>query len=190
MAFAANNANQVTLASNGQVSVANYGAALPVTTTGSLAGGFKTLGYLTDDGVSVTPAVDTTGVKAWQAAVDVLEILTSVGLTAKFSAIQLDSASTAAYFFNGTWVDNGLGDATMTFSSNPSLVLCSTVIDWVDQLGFFYRLVLSRGMFTDRDALQLQRTANMAFGLTFECLDNNGSLGYFMTTNPTILSGS
>lgn len=181
---------QVTLASNGTVSVAPYGTALPTTTTGNLNAAFKALGYTTEDGVSITPSVDTTGIKAWQSAVDVLTVLTGVGLQAKFTAIQLDSPTTAAYFFGGAWVNDGLGNSTMTFSSNPSLVVNSVVVDWVDQNAFAYRLVLARGQFTDRDALQLQRTTNMAFGLTFECLDNSGSLGYLLTNNPVILSGS
>lgn len=181
---------QVLLASNGTVSVAAFGTALPTTTTGALNAAFKPLGYLDENGVSITPSVNTTGVKAWQSATDVLTILTDVGLQAKFSAIQLDSITTSAYFFGGTWVNDGLGNTTMTFSSNPALAVNSVVIDWVDQNAYAYRLILARGQFTNRDALQLQRTNNMAFGVEFECLDNSGSLGSLLTTNPVILSGS
>lgn len=190
MTFATNNPNEVTLASNGQVSVAPFGTALPTTIAASLNAAFKPFGFISEDGVSVTPSVDTTGVKAWQSATDVLTILTGVGLTAKFSAIQLESATTAEYFFGGTWVNDGLGNSTMTFSSNPVLAVRSLVVDWIDQNGYLYRLVLARGQFTDRDAVSLQRTENMAFGVTFECLDNSGNLGYLITNNPVILSGS
>lgn len=187
---AGQNPNQVTLASNGTVSVAPYGTALPTTTTVALNAAFVAEGYMDDNGVSITPSVTTTGVNAWQSATPVLTILTGVGLSAKFSAIQFNSKVSAEFFFGGTWVDNGLGDATLQFSSNPTLAIRSVVVDWIDQNAYAYRLVLSRGQFTNRDNLTLQRTVNMAFGVTFECLDNSGSLGYLMTTNPVILSGS
>lgn len=184
------NPSEVTLASTGHVWVAPAGTALPTTVVATPNAAFIDLGYMDENGVSITPSVDTTGVKAWQSAVDVLTILTGIGLTAKFSAIQFSSKMASEYFFGQAWVNDGLGDATLNFNSNPNLALRSVLIDWTDQTGYLYRLVLARGTFTDRDAVQLQRTQNMAFGVTFECLDNGGSLGSLITNNPVILSGS
>lgn len=184
------NPAEVTLASTGHVWVAPAGTTLPTTPGATPNAAFIDLGYMDENGVSITPSVDTNGVKAWQSAVDVLTILTGVGLTAKFSAIQFSSRMAREYFFGGAWVNDGAGNTTMTFSSNPSLALRAMLVDWTDQNGYLYRLVLARGQFTDRDAVQLQRTENMAFGVTFECLDNSGNLGYLITNNPVILSGS
>lgn len=190
MTAGGNNANQVTLASTGHVWVAPAGTALPTTVSATPNAAFIDLGYMDENGVSITPSVATNGVKAWQSATDVLTILTGVGLTAKFSAIQFSSKSSSEFLFGQSWVNDGLGNTTLTFNSNPSLPLRAVLVDWTDQTGYLYRLVLSRGTFTDHDALQLQRTQNMAFGLTFECLDNSGNLGYLITNNPVILSGS
>jgi len=102
------------------------------------------------------------------------------------STIEITQDSTALYFFGNAWT-NSSGQGLLTFSSNPALSYRSLVIDWTDDLNASNRLVLDRGIITDRDAMQLQRTENTALGVTFHVLDNSGTLGRIYSTNPDLV---
>jgi hypothetical protein len=185
----AQDSTTVRVAPNGHVSIANYPAILPTTVTVALDTGFKELGYLDDSGASITPSVDTNGIKAWQAATDVKTVLTSVNLDVKFQMIQVTQDTTANFFFGATWA-NVINTATLTMSSNPSLAFKAMVVEWTDDQNYIYRLVCNRGILTDRDALTLKRSDAVAFGVTFHLLDDSGTLCKLLTNNPNILSGT
>lgn len=185
----AQDTNQVRVAPNGSVNVAPYPATLPTDVTTALNAGYKELGYLNDDGASITPNIDTSGIKAWQSAVDVKTVLTALNMDIKFQMLQVTQDTTANFFFNATWV-NVVNTATMTMASNPAIQYKSLVVEWTDDLSYKYRLVIPKGIVTEREALQLKRTDALAFGVTFHCLDDSGTLAKLLTNNPNILSGT
>lgn len=185
----AEDSGQVHLAPFGHVYIAPLGTPLPTNVTTPMATvdpDYRELGLLSEDGVSLTPNVDTTEIKAWQVATAVKTVVTGVGLQAKFSMMQVTSDSTAEYFFGGAWTNSG-GLGRLGFSSNPPLQERVLVVEWTDEKGNVSRIVFGRGTIGDRDALQLQRTENLAFGLTFECLDHNGELGFMLTNDPDLI---
>lgn len=184
-------ATKIRLAPSGHVYLANYGASLPVDVTAPLAEPtWHELGYLSTDGVSVTPSFDTTAIGAWQTPVDVLTAINKVGLQVKINMLQVTSAITAEYFFGSAWTYPGGGLAKLAISSNPTLAVRSMVVEWTNDLGYLNRFVLGRGFITDRDAMVLSRTEATASGITFACQDNNGQLAYLLTNDPTLVSGS
>lgn len=185
----AQDSNQVHLAPFGSVYIAPAGTPLPVnlvTPMATVDPDYKELGLLTEDGVSLTPNIDTTDIKAWQLNTAVKTVITGVGLTAKFVMEQTNQGTTSEYFFGGTWVNLG-GIAKLVFSSNPPLQERVLVIEWTDDKGNISRVVLGRGTVTDRDALQLQRTEETSYGVTFEALDLNGELGYMLSNDPDLI---
>lgn len=183
----AEQSSQVHLASFGHVYIAPLGTTMPTDVTTVLNAAFAELGYLSEDGVSVTPNVDTNDIKAWQTPVPVKTVVTSVGLQCKFSMMQITSDTTAAYFFGSAWtrISGTLGK--LIFSSTVSTQERCLVIEWTDEVGNVNRLCFGRGMLTDRDAMQLQRTENLAFGVTFEALDLNGQLGYLLSSDTDLI---
>lgn len=66
-----NDANELVVASNGQIYVAPVGTAMPATTTEALNIAFIGLGYLTEDGLSQSITPEVTGFRAWQEQQDV-----------------------------------------------------------------------------------------------------------------------
>lgn len=180
---------QVHLAPNGRIWIAASGTVLPTNVTtamGTVSPNYKELGYVSDAGVSVTPGYDTNGIKAWQTAVDVKTVLTGVSLNCKFSALQVTQDATANYFFGGAWANSG-GIGKLDFNSAPNLAERVLVIEWSDDASYAYRLCFGRGVLTDRDAMTLVRTEATAFGVTFEALDNSGSLGNLLSNNPALI---
>jgi len=176
----------VRLAPTGHVYVAPFGTALPTSATSGLNAAFKELGYIDENGVSVTPSVNTNGIPAWQAAVDVKTVLTSVALDVKFTAMEITQVTTAEFFFGISWT-NSLGQGFLSMSSNPTLAERSMIIDWTDDTNFANRLILNRGIVTDRQDMQIQRTQALVLGMTFHVLDNNGVLGSYYSTNPDLV---
>lgn len=186
----AEDSTQIRLAPSGHIWIAPGGTLCPQDVTTAMttySAQWAELGYLSEDGVSVTPSYDTSGLKAWQTPVDVKEVLSSVGLTAKIQMLQINKDTTAQYFFGAAWTTDG-PVGKLTISSNPSLAERAMVVEWTDDLGFISRFVMPRGFLTDRDSMQLQRTEATALGVTFQCLDSNGVLAYLLSNNPTLAS--
>lgn len=180
---------QLRVAPSGHVSVAPFGTALPADVTTALNASFKELGYLSDDGVSITPAIDTTGIPVWQSAADALTIVTKANMDVKIVQMQLNQDTLSNYLFGSAWTQVA-GIATLTLSSSPAAVQKSLVIEWTDDQAFIYRLILARVIFTDRDALQLNRSNASSLGMTMHALDNGGSFGSLLSNNPHLTSGS
>lgn len=182
----AQDSTEVRLAPFGDVFIGPLGTPLPTSPTAALDVGFIQVGLVSPDGVSLTPSVNTTDINAWQKLVPVKTTLTGIGLTVKFNMIQVNQETTSEYFFGNTWV-NLSGAGKLDFSSSPSLQERSLVVQWEDDEANNNRFVFGRGTFTDRDAFTLVRSAATALGITFECLDNAGSLGYLLSNDPDLI---
>lgn len=177
---------EVRLAPFGDVYIAPIGSTLPTSPTATLDTAFVQVGLVSDSGVSLTPNVSTNDIKAWQSLTPVKTTITGVGLTVKFSMIQVNQETTAEYFFGGDWT-NVAGNGRLDFSASPDLQERCLVIEWLDDEGNQNRLVFGRGLFTDRDAFTLVRTDATALGLTYECLENLGLLGYLLSNDPDLI---
>lgn len=177
---------EVRLAPFGDVYIGAIGTTLPVNPTASLDVGFVKVGLISPDGVTLTPSVDTTDIKAWQSLTPVKTTVTGIGLVVKFNMIQVNQETTSEYFFGNSWV-NSAGVGRLDFSASPDLQERALVIEWEDDEDNNNRLVFGRGVFTDRDAFQLVRTDATAFGLSYEALDNAGLMGYLLSNDPDLV---
>lgn len=178
---------EVRLAPFGHVYVAPVGSTLPTDVTTPFNASWLELGYLDEDGVSVTPSVDVNDIRAWQSATPVKTSITSIDLECSFNMIQVNQASTGLFFFGESWTAGG-GVATLTVSSNPTLDERALAIEWTDDENNTNRLLLPRGLVTDREAMQLQRAEATAFGVTFRALDYNGTLAVILSDNPSLVA--
>jgi len=143
---------------------------------------FKDLGYITDDGVNVSPSVDLTDIKAWQSAVPVKTTLDSVTLELKFSMLEVKLDTWQLYFFNTT-ATNNFGQGKFQISSSPGSQEKALIIDWTDDNNDKTRLVLPKAILADREALQLVRNQAQMTGITFRALDSSGTLAYLYSSN-------
>lgn len=180
---------EVRLAPNGSVSVAPTGTPLPTTATMNLNAAFKNLGYINEDGVSITPGVELTDIMMWQSAVPVKTTLNTVSFEVKFNMGQINQDTWSLYFFVGSWI-NSFGQAKMIVPSNPGSQEKSLVIAWQDEFGDDTRLVLPVAVLADREALQLVRNNAQLTGVTFRALDSNGTLAYIYSENADLVPGS
>lgn len=183
-----NDASKIRFAPKGAVYIAPaVGATLPsVVGDGNTApAGYKSLGYVTDAGVVITPTVTADPVNAWQSAVPVLFNVSAASFTVAATFVET-SINTTELFWGASWVPvtpqgGGTPDTwRLDLSSTPDLQEISLVVDW-GQGSHLNRVVIPRSMIQDRGAITLVRNAAQEYQLTIDALDSNGTLGYVLT---------
>ncbi|MFE5092084.1 hypothetical protein ACFRCI_17265 [Streptomyces sp. NPDC056638] len=193
----ANDAKKIRFAPNGALYIApapiegaTGGTVVPkdLGTPGTSPVGYKELGYVDEAGVTLTPAIETQPVNAWQSAVPVLYNVQGASFSIKATLMETNEITTEL-FFGAQWVElkdeggaTGTGTYKLDLSSTPDLKEISIVVDW-NQGAIRYRCVITRAMISDRGAIQLNRTENGKFELTLEALDFQGNLGTIYTND-------
>ncbi|MEU5577779.1 hypothetical protein ABZ791_10780 [Streptomyces huasconensis] len=192
----ANDPKKIRFAPNGAIYVAPASESLTVPadlgTANTAPSGYKALGYVDEGGVTLTPAIETQPVNAWQSATPILYIITSASFSVK-ATLQETNEITTELFWGAEWVEimsndtppAGTGVFRLDLSSTPDLKEISLVVDW-NQNSIRNRVVIPRAMISDRGAIQLSRTENGKFELTMEALDSAGKLGYVLTNDDII----
>lgn len=178
---------EVRVAPFGHVYVAPVGTAAPTDVTSPFDAAWQELGYLDEEGVGITPSTDVSDILAWQSLLPVKTSLTGLDLTLEFNLIQVNQHTSALYFFGETWAVSG-GVATLEMSSNPALDERALAVEWTDDASNTNRLIVGRGLVTDRAQMSLRRSEATAFGITFRALDNNGVMASLLSDNPDLLS--
>lgn len=178
---------EVRVAPFGHVYVAPVGTSAPADVSTAFSASWQELGYLDESGVGITPSTDVTDILAWQTLLPVKSTLTGLTLELEFNLIQVNQNTTALYFFGQSWV-TGSGLATMTMSSSPTLDERALAVEWTDDGNNTNRLIVGRGLITDRQQLTLSRTEATAFGVTFRALDNNGTMAVLLSDNPDLVN--
>lgn len=150
--------------------------------------GFKALGYVSENGVTITPTIQTTPLPAWQSASPVLYNVDSASFQLQATLLEASKLVTET-FFGASWVavteDDGgtqtpTGDYRLDISSTPNLNEFALVVDWKYKSNL-WRAVIGRAMVGERGAITLQRTQSQMYELTIDAMDNAGSLGYILT---------
>jgi len=190
------NADMIRFAPDGMLYIAPAGGSLTLPTDvgdGSTPpAGYKAVGYVTEDGVTITPTIQTTPLSAWQSAVPVLYHVDSATFQIQATLLEASKLVTEN-FFGASWVavndeeGSQTGQYRLDLSSVPELNELSLVVDW-SYKGNLWRAVIGRAMVSERGAITLQRTQAQTFQLTFDAMDLGGSLGYILTNED--MSGS
>ncbi|MFJ9234382.1 hypothetical protein ACIRJ3_05280 [Streptomyces anulatus] len=147
--------------------------------------GYKSLGYVSDAGVVITPTVTADPVTVWQSAVPVLFNVSAATFTVSATFAE-SNVNTTELFWGASWVavtPEGGGTANtwrLDLSSTPELQEISLVVDW-GQGDVLNRVVIPRSMIQDRGAITLVRNAAQEYQLTIDALDSDGTLGYVLT---------
>lgn len=161
-------ADNVRVALTGAAYLAPIGTALPEDIGASLDDAFVDLGYISDDGVTITPSIDSDEITAWQNADVVRRTLTRTH-EIKFTAIETKKAVLeAAYESAGTATNNGV---KYTLGSAPTKR--AIVIDAVDGTGFVRHAAASVQL-TDIGDIQYQNGDPVGYEMTFSVYKING----------------
>ncbi|MFJ2187826.1 hypothetical protein ACIOJE_07640 [Kitasatospora sp. NPDC087861] len=149
--------------------------------------GYKSLGYVDEGGVTITPSIETDPINAWQSATPVLYVVKSASIQIKATLIETNNLTTEL-FWGAPWIalkdkdGKETGTYRLDLSSTPDLQEVTVVTDWA-QRGVLYRCVIPRAMISDRGAITLQRKEAQRYELTISALDTAGNLGYVLTND-------
>lgn len=182
-------ATKVRTAPSGKVWVGAIGTVEPDDATTALDAALKELGYLTPDGVSITPSVETEAINVWQSLLPVLNPITGMSLEVSFTLAELNQDG-LSLFFNGSEWANDAGTGRLDIDSNPGTQERLLVIEWTDNAGDAYRLVVPRAQMTNREAMALARGESTNQGITFSALDDDGIAAYLLTNNADLIPSS
>lgn len=181
---------EIKLAPNGHVYLGPLGATAPTDATAALNASYVEVGYIDEKGVSVTPKITTAELGAWQSATPVKIGVKGVALDLKFVMLQSHGTSAGAWMLDQSFTYNA-GTAKLVLPAAPTLLERALVLEWVDDAGKNNRFSVQRCIVTDRDALTLDRSAAVAFGLTIAALaDSSNNIATFYSENTEFLIAS
>jgi hypothetical protein len=188
-----NVADELVVASNGQVYVAPLGTTLPAYNTdptASLNAAFGALGYVTEDGVTITATPDITEFRAWQSEQAVRRDRKSLDMQYAFALEQWSRKAVITAFGGGEITSAGGFYTYVLPTSADPLEELSLIIDWQDG-DKNYRWVHQRGNVTDAVETKLKADELSLLPITFKGLDAlDGAAPYLITDDPAFADGS
>lgn len=174
-------ADEIVVAGGGHVYVAPLGTTIPTDATTAWAVGWDELGYMTEDGVTITPGQESTELNAWQSFYPVRRLSTRKTLEASFTMMQWNRETLALAFGGGTFTT-----ATgVTTYEPPEAGADYTVMLGIEAIdgSKITRIIIERGNVSDVGAMPFIRTGAAVIPITFAMLAAEGA------TNPfTIVS--
>ena len=188
----ANEAGEILIAGSGSISVAPVGTTLPTSPTASLNAAFVELGYVTEDGVTLTVEPQVDEYMAWQSRQAVRRELTSQAISVAFELEQFNPDTISLAFGGGEVTTTG-GVSRFDFVSDGDVLdERSLVVDWSDGASRNYRAVFERGNVTDNVETKLSRTGLATLPITFSVLDalDGGAPGYILTDDEAFDTGA
>lgn len=114
------NASELVVAGTGNVYVAAVSTAFPSTPSTSPSGSWTDIGYLTDDGVKITPSADVKKIMAWQATYPVRAVLTSRGLVVTMTFLQWNEVNLPLALGGGAITGSGPYTFTPDTTGTPT----------------------------------------------------------------------
>jgi hypothetical protein len=180
----AQDADQITVALSGNVSVAPYSEALTLPTgLGALDAAFLNLGYTSEDGVTFSATPNIEEIRAWQKATPVRRIVTGRDASAAFTLEQTNLDTFALAFGGGDWTEPSAG----VFRYDPpadedALAEYACVIDFADG-DRNSRIVIMRASVNEAVETQLVRNNAAMLPVTLAALtpDGENAAWYFLS---------
>jgi hypothetical protein len=174
-------ADEIVVGANGNVYVGPVGTAGPTDIDTALNAAFSDLGYVSEDGVEITPGMDVSDINAWQSFYPVRRIVTGRSLEIGFTLLQWNEDSIALAFGGGEVV-TAASVHTYSPPSPDEIDYRAMVVEWHDgDKG--YRLHVPKVLVTDTSALSLNRTDPAGLALTFAVQATDGSDPFTLITD-------
>lgn len=162
-------ASELFVPGNGHLYVGATSATAPTDATEDITGEFAELGFVTQDGATVTPATTTTKIFSWQSFYATRIITTDRDLTVAIGLQQWND-ETVSLYFGGATVTPGTGNEfTITPPDASVLDERSFVLDGIDG-DRVLRLYIPRGIVTETAGFVWNRTAEAVLGVTIGLL--------------------
>lgn len=156
------NSANVRVAGDGGAYTAPSGTTIPTDVGTSLDPGFDEVGYITEDGVTLSTSEDITDLKAWQDSAVVRKLQTSHDVTFAFTMMEINPTSLAAYFGDDY---QGAGVIAVSGAQAPRGPWVLEFIDGDAEI----RVVIPDGQVTERGDMTFSAADSINLPITITC---------------------
>jgi hypothetical protein len=154
--------------------MAPVGTTAPTDATTALPADWSTLGYLSEDGVTLSQSTNSEDIYPWQGRSPVRTMITERNLSMEFSMFEFNEQNLQLYF--GMEQAVTAGDTwSLNVVSNAPAQIYAFVIDVAD-LDVKVRYYIPRGSLSDAGDLEITDSGVMALPVTLKTLDSGGEL--------------
>lgn len=175
------NPASILVGSNGNVYVAPVGTALPTTEDEALNAAFASVGYISEDGITISSSVEVADIAAFQSLTPVRRVVTGRTFECAFTMREWNAKNVELAFGGGEVTNEGTHFQYTPPAAGDALLEKSVVIDWNDG-DKVYRLVLHRIVATESVETNVTRTGAADLPITLSVMeDENGDTWYLMT---------
>lgn len=151
--------------------------ALPTDATTALEADFKTLGFISEDGVTNSNSPESSDTKDW-GGTTVLSVQTSRNDTWKFTLLESGNSETLKTVYGGLNVTVGV-DTISIAANNADLEYAAFVFEMVMKGNIKKRIVLPCAKVTAVEDITYKKSDAIAYGVTLTCApDENGNTHY------------
>jgi len=177
----------ILVGSNGTISVAPAGTAKPTTLTGALNAAFTEVGYISEDGITISSSVDVADIAAFQSLLPVRKVVTGRTFDVSFVLREWSAANLELAFGGGEVTDLGGGEFEYVPPAAGDALLEKVVVVDFNDGEKNYRLVLARVVATESVETNIVRTGAADLPITLNVLeDDNGDTWYLLSDDPAL----
>ena len=155
--------------------MAPVGTTAPTDATTALAAEWSTLGYLSEDGVTLSQSTNSEDIYPWQGRSPVRTMNTERNLSMEFSMFEFNEQNLQLYFGMEQAKQGSADSWSLNVVSNAPSQIYSFVIDVAD-LDVKVRYYIPRGSLSDAGDLEITDAGVMALPVTLKTLDSAGEL--------------
>jgi len=157
--------------------IAPPGTPPPAHTYEEWAAPWRLLGYLSDDGPTVSQSTDSEALTPWQSRVPIRTVITGREITMQFVMWQINALTLALYFDADEPAEGADGSIHMELRSDAPTHLYAIGIDTRDGDTVF-RIAFGRSSLSDAGDMAITSGAAVPLDVTLSALDDGGSLGF------------
>ena len=170
--MASNNTDAVSVGKpkiSGAIFNAPAGTTLPTNATGSLNSAFKCVGYISEDGVTNSSAIETTDIKAWGGDT-VLSPQTSKDDSFSFKLLQVLDIDVLKAVYGGDNVTGALNSGITVRVNSKEVVASEWVIDMIMTKNVLKRIVIPNAKISEIGEIVYKDDEPVGYDITLKAL--------------------
>ena len=164
----------IAIAADGSVNVAPIGTTLPTDATTALDAAFVDLGYINEDGVTMSPNTSTDGIAAWQSLAFVRTVISEQDLQLSFEMMQWNEETLKLAFGGGVYTAGVAPEWDFKLPTPDEVQEVACVVEALDPNGSIYRMVFERVQLESTGDIDFARTNNAGLPTTLRALAGTG----------------